>query len=547
MLKKIVQWLSKPVSKHFFLYVFILNLLSNYVDLHYDQSTFAYCCIFFLSALIAYIESAIFVILKISWLKKTYAIIVIAFHNILVICEYYLLLQFQMILNQDAIDILAETNPVEIENFIHTYFSPWLILSCVVLVILLNGAIYGIIRIVFYQKYQWIHLVFAFLGFCVLCLCGYNFIKFHNGMAIPQYTTLTRAGYAMYVMKGRELQIRQLEILCKNLEAKQTTEKPPTIIVVIGESASVYHSSLYGYEKPTNPLLSKYKADGSLFLFDNVVSLYDGTHGSMVADFSLDSLGVDYTNQPLFPACFKAVNYQTYMYDNQYFVGNGITFLTDQALSETMFDFRNTERYQYDEKMVDDIHVTDSVSLYVIHLWGQHYNYSQRFPKEFAKFKPEDYQKDLPIEQRQAMADYDNATLYNDYVLDKIIKKFQNQYCCLFYFSDHGEEVYELRDYMGHGNAAHSPNLNYQIRVPLMVWTSPSYFVENEELVAKMKEAEHYPICTDDIGHSIIDVAHITTKKFAPTRSFVNKQFNKNRHRIVLNSIDYDKEWVNKK
>lgn len=546
-LKKIIQWLSKPVSKQFFLYVFILNLLSNYVDLQHHQSVFAFCCIFFLSALIAYIESAIYVMLKISWLKKTYAIIVIAFHNILVICEYYLLLQFQMILNQDAIDILAETNPVEIENFIHTYFSTWLILACVLLVILLNGAVYVITRLIFNQKYQWVHLAFAFLGFCVLCLCGYNFIKFHDGMAIPQYTTLTRAGYAMYVMKGRELQIRQLEILCKNLEAKQTTEKPPTIVVVIGESASVYHSSLYGYEKPTNPLLSKYKADGSLFLFDNVVSLYDGTHGSMVADFSLDSLGVDYTNQPLFPACFKAVNYQTYMYDNQYFVGSGITFLTDQALSETMFDFRNTERYQYDEKMVDDIHVTDSVSLYVIHLWGQHYNYSQRFPKEFAKFKPEDYQKDLPIEQRQAMADYDNATLYNDFVLDKIIKKFQDKYCCLFYFSDHGEEVYELRDYMGHGNAAHSPNLNYQIRVPLMVWTSPSYFAENEELVAKMKEAEHYPICTDDIGHSIIDVAQITTKEFAATRSFVNKQFNKKRHRIVLNSIDYDKEWVNKK
>lgn len=544
---KIYHWACKPVTKKFFLFLLILNLISNYVELRYDDSLFAYFGIFFLSALFAYIEASIYYLIIKRWLKLLYASTVIVIHNILIICEYFLLVKFQMIINQDAIDILSETNPVEIDNFIQTYISPTLILICLLLIITVNIVIYYITTFLSKLKIQKVYLLFAIMGLGIFGLCGYNFIKYHDGISIPQFTTITRAGYASYVMKNRFLQIRQLEDVCKNIKVEQTTEMPPMMIVVIGESASIYHSSLYGYDKPTNPLLTKYKENGSLFLFDNVVTLADGTHGAMRADFSLDSIGVDFANQPLFPACFKAANYKTLMYDNQYFVGSGVTFLTDEALSKTMFDFRNTERYQYDGQMIDDIQISDSVALYVIHLYGQHYTYSQRFPKEYVKFTAKDYNQAIPEEQRQVIADYDNATLYNDFVIDKIIKKFKNYYCCLFYFSDHGEEVYELRDYVGHGNAEHSPNLNYQMRVPLMVWFSPSFYSANGELAEKMREAQHYPICTDDIGHSILDVACIRTRTFAPTRSFINSKFNKTRHRIILNSIDYDKEWVNKR
>jgi len=35
-------------------------------------------------------------------------------------------------------------------------------------------------------------------------------------------------------------------------------------------------------------------------------------------------------------------------------------------------------------------------------------------------------------------------------------------------------------------------------------------------------------------------VAGISTSAFSPSRSFVNVNYDKNRHRIVLHSIDYD-------
>lgn len=216
-------------------------------------------------------------------------------------------------------------------------------------------------------------------------------------------------------------------------------------------------------------------------------------------------------------------------------------------MSHTLFDKRNDKRYKYDEEMVNTIHIEKAPTLYVIHLWGQHYTYRDRFPDSFKKFTAVMYDRKYDLAKRQIMADYDNATLYNDYVVNSIIEKFKNQYCCIFYFSDHGEEVYELRNFMGHGTAMDSPNANYQIRVPLMVWLSPSYKSANPLMVKKLSRAKDYPICMDDIGHTLLDVSGIRCKYFAPSRSFVNAKFNQQRHRIVLHSVDYDRTLYQKR
>ena len=116
---------------------------------------------------------------------------------------------------------------------------------------------------------------------------------------------------------------------------------------------SVYHSSLYGYEKQTNPLLSKRKDKGELLIFDNAVSLHDHTTSSLEAMLSLDSLRVDYTNKALFPICFKKAGYHTEMFDNQYFVGSGYSSLTDRELSEMMFENFDTARFDSICKAID--------------------------------------------------------------------------------------------------------------------------------------------------------------------------------------------------
>lgn len=278
-----------------------------------------------------------------------------------------------------------------------------------------------------------------------------------------------------------------------------------------------------------------------MFVFDNVVTLDDHTHGVMKSVFSLSPKGNEFNNYPLFPACFKAAGYYTCLYDNQYFVGQGITFLTDKHLSATLFNNRNDRSYRYDGDMISDIRKVKTPSLYVIHLQGQHYTYASRYPNTFSRFKADEYDtKRFSPTQRNILAHYDNATYYNDYVVNELMNKFEDDNVCLIYFSDHGEEIYDCRDYMGHGNAAYSPNLDYQMHIPFMIWFSPSAKSSFPRLVENVKNAQHSPISTDDISHFLLDIAEIKTEYFDKTRSFINKAYAVERHRIILNSIDYD-------
>lgn len=535
-----MRLLLVPIKKPLFLYLFLLNFISNFGIHVYLNDWKSIFCMVMLAALIAYIEVAIYMLVRMRWLQIIWLSLVVIIHNLLIISDYFLNIHFHMALGQDAIDILAETNYIEIKNFIGTYLPFSSVALWAFLILILNYVIHKVS--LYFSRFNVmrnIMLCCVLIGGGISVACIYNFVVYHDGMSIPQFQTTTRVGYAFYILNQRMQQVVKLQDVCNNTKAECTLANTPTVVLIIGESHNVYHSSLYGYEKQTMPCLQKRVNDSTLYVFDNVVSSSCGTHKAMLSIFSLDSLGVGFEETPLFPACFKAAGYKTFMYDNQYFVGEGVNFLSDAELSSILFDERNTERYQYDMDMINKIHLIDSPALYIIHLWGQHYTYSERYPPDYKYYHPDDYDKDRwTEEQREVIAHYDNATRYVDKVLDEIICRFEDKNCCIVYLSDHGEEIYDLSDFMGHGNAERSANLNYQIRVPLLIWTSPSY--SQPEIVAKLPDLLHTPITTDDVSHLLLDLAGIQTSSFEPSRSVVNKKYNKNKIRIVLNSINYD-------
>ena len=51
--------------------------------------------------------------------------------------------------------------------------------------------------------------------------------------------------------------------------------------------------------------------------------------------------------------------------------------------------------------------------------------------------------------EQQSVADYLNATRYNDLVVDHIIRLFEKRNAIVLYFADHGEEVYNYRHQLG--------------------------------------------------------------------------------------------------
>lgn len=523
------------------LFLFLLNLMTNWtISLTPLFNTLQYTCYWIvISAMFATVEVAMYYLFKKIHLHNLLLVFIAFLHISLCVVDIFLYLNFNFILGQDAIDIIAQTTSTEAKSFLKTYVtSPFI--CCISLIIIgLYWAIKKIAAVLSQRKIvAYAFMILSIMGFLLYATTIVNYILYHNGQSIPQLHAFTRTAYSSTVLLNRHNQIMALRKLNSSIKATMPSDNINTIIVIIGESFSVYHSSLYGYNKETNPYLSKRASDNTLTTFTDVVTFADHTEGVMCSVFPLNKQPELFFTDVLFPACFKAAGYYTILLDNQYFVGNGITFLTDSELSRQMFDYRNTTGYQYDGEMVKDLHLKDTPQLIIIHLQGQHYTYADRYPKDFSHFTSKDY-TNLTEEQKEIVAHYDNSTIYNDWVIEKIIKDVEDRDCLIVYFSDHGEEVFEIDDYSGHGNAIFRPDPTYQVKVPLFIWASKAFCEKHSDKAKRIKESADKPIITSDLPHFLIDVADISTEHFNAEQSFINDHY-KQRNRIIINSADYE-------
>lgn len=523
-----------------------MNIVSSLLFLYSGQTNLF--LILTVSALFAFIENGIVIVATFHFLKNIVFFVFSLFLNVVIVVDAFLIYKFARVLDVEILDTILATNRVEAGEFVETYISVPLILLFLVLLLGVNCGILKASKLL--VKFVYVRRILMALCVIAIAIYGYHtfafiFNKKEPRLALTQQNALPRIVYTWYLATYDE-HIGDILHICETVSAIRTQKSPEKLIVVIGESFSIAHSSLYGYEKETSPLLDERRRKGEITVYKDVVSVADITYTAMKSIFSLDSLGTDFYSSPLFPACFRAAGFYSAMYDNEYLVDDvafhGRFILANQRLSEVLFDYRNSETYTYDGDMVEEItQKRDVPVLYVVHLWGQHPVYEKRYPENFKKFVASDYTNTrLTAAQREIVANYDNATLYNDYVVNEIIKKFEGDDCCLVYFSDHGEELFENQDYYGHGTAASSLDLRYQIRVPLLVWTSDKFKERNPNMVDLLREQQDVPIITDDISHFLLKIGGIMSSCYNPQRCFIDTQYNRNKPRIVLSGIDYD-------
>lgn len=528
----------------------LLNLISNSAffiyeigfNHHYKNPFAILLATIILSCTLAYIETAIaYCFQRYRRLQRIYMGVVVAIYNLLIVVDYFCLYSFQSVFTQNFLDIVRATSVSESTQFLVTYMNARVIIEIVAGMAILNWLLVLLSRWI--ARIHPLQIAISILGVIGLCYWIYmviGVVLYRKITYIPESTSPTRFAYYFLTSRNRSNQIHELREACKNLSTSNCFADRPNVVVVIGESASVYHTQLYGYEKATTPRMGNLASKGELIAFDDAIAVEDNTLRVMKSVFSPDSMGVAFSTTPLFPAIFKSCGYTSHCYENEFFVG-GYFFLSDTELSGLLFDYRNTEGYQYDGDLISTIRADSIGGLYIVHLWGQHYLYDERYPAEWDIFKAEQYdEKRWNLRQRQIIAHYDNATLYNDYVLEQIIDKFRSTNCVLIYFSDHGQEVFELRDFNGHGTAPQSPDLRYQIRVPMFIWMSDEYRKAHPDIYQQAVANQQTPITTDDVSHTILGLAGIETPWYNPRRDFLHPDYDKTKRRIVLHSIDYD-------
>ncbi len=429
---------------------------------------------------------------------------------------------FGVIVDVVMIDNIAQTNPQE--------FAGLLSVNLVIRTILL-----GIFPAWFVIKYCpspfgiWPELK-ARLGLLSLLLislvvivgpftAGYaSFIREHKitrFYANPTYTVYSTIKYAAEALKP--IKKVALKLIAEDgVLLEPEAARPELVIIVVGETARADRFSLNGYHKKTNPLLAK----------QHVVSLSNVSSCGTSTSVSV-------------PCMFSALSRKQYNKEDALNQQNALDILFDHGVQVLWRDNNSNSkgvatRVPYEdfktptlnpncEGECRDIGMLHDLNKYidarkgkdiliVLHQMGNHGpEYYRRYPKAFARFKPMCMTGELKdCTQEEIDNSYDNAVLYTDYFLSKVIdflKKYDHDHAvAMLYASDHGESLGERGLYLHAAPYAIAPK--EQTHIPAIMWMGQHFDYRNEQLMPY----KDYPLSHDDLFCSLLVAFEVNTK-----------------------------------
>ena len=328
------------------------------------------------------------------------------------------------------------------------------------------------------------------------------------------------------------------------------------VVLIIGESYNKYHASIYGYYLDTTPTMREQQKRGNLFVFQDAVSPYNMTTLAVKNMLSTNSISLhqSWEEHPLVMTIFRKAGFDVAMWDNQKSENNVLfhdfsnnSLLYGKKMVESTYHHLNNAPFDYDQQLVDTaltVKRKPGSTLTVFHLMGQHTAPIWRYPEndENAIYTADSIQRnDLNDYQRQYIAEYDNATRYNDHVIGSIIQYYSQRNAVILYLSDHGDEVYDYRDVVGrtHEPVKQKQALKYQYEIPMVLWCSDQFIQRHPNTMKNIRRAILRPFSSDNVPQLLMGLSNIHSSSYEPKKDVLSNQYHCGK-RIVQNTTDYD-------
>lgn len=449
---------------------------------------------------------------------------------------YYL---FKSIFSSSAIFVAMESNTNEIKEFISAYldvqlivFSVLFLVATIILIILIKRSGHtGLLT----SKKNKSRIIVMFLG--ILIFLKVSTLIIFN---LPYLVIKASVEYYLDSKKLSDYRINKNGAF-ENVSRESNISEQEVYIVIIGESTSRSHMGIYDYYRNTTPLLEEIRND--MLIYNNVISPHTYTIASLTKGLTLgNSENPEIKYKGSIIQLLNQANFKTYWISNQQPIGVFSTQLTKIGLGADKAFFLNSkhtnETTNFDQDLIDQLKKVfleeGDKKVIFLQMIGAHIDYSKRYPKEYDYFKNIPRTKFNNKEVYNKINSYDNAIRYSDYVIREVVEltKKLSVSSFVFYFSDHGEEVYDDIDFFGHSADQIITRNIYEI--PMFVWFSEDFKRHKE--ISINKEAKYM---TDDIFHSIADLCQVRSNEVDSTRSIFNQYF-KERKRIIRDTIDYD-------
>ena len=307
------------------------------------------------------------------------------------------------------------------------------------------------------------------------------------------------------------------------------SDKPHTILLVIGESASRDYMKAFNkeYKFDTTPWLDKMAQSKNFILFPNAFSILPHT---VTAVSNAMTETNQYNDKKFYESCSvidiaHAAGYKVHWYSNQGHLGCADTPVTLIANTADVAKWTKQElnQVQYDESLLpylDELNPGKNNFL-IVHLKGNHFNFLNRFPESFTKFgTPGKY--DLEV-------NYANSIAYTDYVLEQIFNyaKDKLNLQAMVYFSDHATIPDKRR----------SPNFEglASVRIPFFTYFADEYIAQHKEVYDTLKMHENF-YWTNDLAYELLcSIFDIKSNRFDETNSLASEKFKYKREDLRTN------------
>ena len=287
------------------------------------------------------------------------------------------------------------------------------------------------------------------------------------------------------------------------------------VVLVIGESARKANFQLYGYQRDTNPLLSR--QEGLKVYQATACATYTtaGTKAILEPKNSDDlyELLPNYAFRTGVDVSWRTSNWgEPPIHIDEYITDPELSTLysgKSNAYDDILF-YGLRERIESSQK--------DKV-LIILHTSTSHGpKYADKYPKEFEVYKPvaksiEEGEKNVGM----LINAYDNTIRYTDFLLDSLINTLRDMkdwHSAMIFISDHGESLGENKMFMHGLPMKLAPKVQYEI--PFLVWTSDGFRTYKQTSSSQEAPAGELPAVLEQhyIFHSVLNLLSIQSPAY---------------------------------
>jgi glucan phosphoethanolaminetransferase (alkaline phosphatase superfamily) len=307
-------------------------------------------------------------------------------------------------------------------------------------------------------------------------------------------------------------------------------------ILIIGESSRAVQWGINGYYRNTSPKLMKRT---------NLVSFSHTVAGAYATEYAVPQIISEagpenfqlQNREKSIVSAFKEAGFKTYWMSNNLDYGH-----IQMHAKEADEFWYSIDSHPMDMDMVDKelrrvLDKNEDKVFIVIHTYGNHWSYFERYPPSYEIFKP--VVKNIGIQHSDVAKKsylinaYDNSILYSDALIDTVIGMTEKKNACssVFFISDHGEDLLDdSREKFTHGSG---PPSIYVAHIPLFIWYSDKLKETFPEKIKCLYIHKDRKTGTENIFPSLADMASLKFPSLDTTKSILNPAFTDSRQKIM--------------